>query len=131
MNDGRPLLHLASASPRRAQILAALGLAFTASGAEVNEQRGDGEAADAMVLRLASAKAGAARLTHTEPVLAADTAVVIDAPTWLGSSQPEDFEGLGPIPIRGRRFPIDAFALRLESSTPPEPAEASTHKEQP
>ena len=78
MNDSRPLLHLASASPRRAQILAALGLVFTASGADVSEQRGDGEAADTMVLRLASAKASAARLTHTEPVLAADTAVVVD-----------------------------------------------------
>jgi class 3 adenylate cyclase len=43
-----------------------------------------------------------------------DAAVVIDAPTWLGAGKPKDFARLGPTPIRGRRFPIDVFALRLE-----------------
>ncbi|MDA0707219.1 MAG: Maf family protein [Proteobacteria bacterium] len=78
MSDRRPLLHLASASPRRAEILDALGIAFTAAGVGIDERRREHEAADAMVLRLASEKAAAARLEYAGIVLAADTVVVVD-----------------------------------------------------
>lgn len=72
-------LHLASASPRRREILAALGLRFTFGGVDIDEQRQDGEAADAMALRLAVAKAEfAARAVKTDQViLAADTVVTL------------------------------------------------------
>lgn len=79
VSDAKPLLHLASASPRRAQILGALGVAFTAAGVDVDERRRGGEGADAMVLRLAAEKAAAARRSHQGVVLAADTMVVVDA----------------------------------------------------
>jgi len=78
VTDTPPLLHLASGSPRRAEILDALGLSYTAGGMDIDEQRLPGEAADAMVLRLAVEKAAAARAEHAGVILAADTAVVVD-----------------------------------------------------
>ena len=71
------VLHLASSSPRRREILAALGLTFSAGGVDVDEMRLDGEAADAMVLRLAEAKARAIEIDESRIVLGADTAVVL------------------------------------------------------
>ena len=53
-----PLLHLASASPRRKEILEALGLTFSAGGVDIDETPLAAEPAEAMVLRLAQAKAG-------------------------------------------------------------------------
>jgi septum formation protein len=71
-------LHLASASPRRREILTAMGLRFTCEGADIVEAAGDGEAPEELVLRLASEKANAVALTSHGglPVLAADTVVV-------------------------------------------------------
>ena len=78
VTESLPLLHLASSSPRRTEILNVLGIAFTARGVDIDERREGNEAPDAMVLRLASAKAAAARQDRSGLVLAADTAVVID-----------------------------------------------------
>jgi len=78
VSEAGPALHLASASPRRAEILAALGISYSAGGVDIDEQRLAGEPPDEMVLRLASEKAAAARLTHCLPVLAADTVVFVD-----------------------------------------------------
>ena len=72
-----PSLHLASSSPRRSEILAGLGVSFSAGGVDVDERRLEGEAADAMVLRLARAKAEAADIDGPGLVLAADTVVVL------------------------------------------------------
>lgn len=72
-----PALHLASSSPRRHEILTALGLSFTAGGVDVDEQRRPGEAPDAMVLRLAALKARSAGV-DSDVILGADTAVVLD-----------------------------------------------------
>jgi len=71
-------LHLASSSPRRREILKALGLSFTVGGIAVDEQRLPGEAPDAMVLRLARAKAAAVQQNSSQVVLGADTAVVLN-----------------------------------------------------
>lgn len=70
-------LHLASSSPRRQEILAALGLAFTVGGVDVDERRLPGESAEAMVLRLAAAKARSAATDKSRLTLGADTAVVL------------------------------------------------------
>ncbi len=72
-----PRLHLASQSPRRQDLLAALGLEFSAAGVDVEERQLDGEAPEAMVLRLAEAKAGAADVGAATLVIGADTAVVL------------------------------------------------------
>jgi septum formation protein len=73
-------IHLASSSPRRHEILAALGLEFTAAGVDIDETRYDGEPVADMVVRLAVAKAAAARadLEGSVPVIGADTAVAVD-----------------------------------------------------
>jgi len=72
-------LHLASASPRRREILAALGLKFTFGGADVDETPAAGEAVTDLVLRLAADKAEAAFGTgeFDVPVLGADTVVCL------------------------------------------------------
>ena len=69
-------LHLASSSPRRHEILTALGLSFTAAGVDVDETRQIDEPADAMVLRLAALKARSADV-DSALILGADTAVVL------------------------------------------------------
>ena len=73
-----PQLVLASASPRRAALLTQLGLAFTVKPTDVDETRLADESVEAMVLRLALAKAAAAAVGESLPVLGADTAVTID-----------------------------------------------------
>lgn len=69
------LLHLASTSPRRREILETLGIDFEVILVETDESPLEGEEPDAMVLRLATAKADAA--THGDFILAADTVVVL------------------------------------------------------
>lgn len=75
MNEKK--LHLASQSPRRQEILAALGLEFSAAGVDVEERRLGSEPPDVMVLRLAKAKAEAAEVDAGMIVIGADTAVVL------------------------------------------------------
>jgi septum formation protein len=70
-------IHLASSSPRRHEILTMLGLAFSAASVDVDEQRLPGEEPDAMVLRLATAKAAAADADESQLVIGADTIVVV------------------------------------------------------
>ena len=72
-----PLLHLASSSPRRREILEALGLEFTVASVDVVEALEAGESAEQMVLRLAIAKAAAAEVEATRVVIGSDTAVVL------------------------------------------------------
>lgn len=78
--DDTPVLHLASASPRRREILSALGVAYTWEGVDVDETPVPGEPADVLATRLALAKAAAGRQTRSsEPViLGADTVVAFD-----------------------------------------------------
>lgn len=77
MTDPAPELHLASSSPRRAEILTTLGVRFSARGADIDERRQQAEPPENLVVRLAGEKAAAARESCDIPVLAADTAVVI------------------------------------------------------
>ncbi len=75
---------LASASPRRAQILTDAGIRFTALSTDIDESRLPGEPGDAMVRRLAEAKARAAlpRAAATANVDAAsEPCIVIGADT--------------------------------------------------
>lgn len=72
-------LILASASPRRAELLRAAGIAFDVAAANVDESVLPGETPREHVRRLAEAKARAVLPRAGEqPVLAADTVVVVD-----------------------------------------------------
>jgi septum formation protein len=73
-------LILASASPRRAEILRGAGIAFSVLSSAVDETPLPGETATDMVRRLAAAKAElvAARAVGPAIVIAADTVVALD-----------------------------------------------------
>ncbi|AEY00577.1 Maf-like protein yceF 2 [Oceanimonas sp. GK1] len=73
-------LYLASASPRRRELLAQLGVCFALVRPEVEERQQPGEAAFDYVQRLARSKAlaGAALAPQPLPVLGGDTIVVVD-----------------------------------------------------
>jgi septum formation protein len=74
----RPLV-LASASPRRAEILTAQGLQFTVQPAHVPEIARDGEAPVELAQRLAREKARAVAAAHPDAVvLGCDTIVIVD-----------------------------------------------------
>lgn len=87
-------VYLASASPRRRELLRQIGVPFQVLGVEIDESARPAESARAYVSRLAEAKAGAGLRaapagSPARPVLAADTAVVVDG-TILG--KPDDCE---------------------------------------
>jgi septum formation protein len=80
--DRSPHIYLASASPRRQDLLSQIGVTFTLLHTGVDEAQLPGESADEYVRRLAleKARAGRALLAGRAgcPVLGADTAVVAD-----------------------------------------------------
>ncbi|MBY6187256.1 Maf-like protein [Marinobacter hydrocarbonoclasticus] len=73
-------LYLASSSPRRQQLLAQLGYEFETLNPDIDESPQPGEAAEALVERLArqKAEAGLAMAKVARPVLGSDTIVVLD-----------------------------------------------------
>jgi septum formation protein len=74
------LIVLASASPRRRELLEQLGIRYTVLPADIPENPEPGEAPEAYVRRIAAEKSLAAlkRGDSALPVLAADTEVVLD-----------------------------------------------------
>jgi septum formation protein len=77
--ETRPALRLASASPRRRQLLDLIGVPHVVTPADIDETPQPGEAAGDYVVRLAREKAEAVWSRHRDlPVLAADTTVVVD-----------------------------------------------------
>jgi septum formation protein len=74
----RPVLRLASASPRRRQLLDLIGVPHVVTPADIDETPRPGEEGRVYVSRLASDKAMAVRKLHSDlPVLAADTTVEV------------------------------------------------------
>ena len=77
--EQRPVLRLASASPRRRQLLELIGVPHVVTPADIDETPRAGESGTDYVLRLAREKAQAVRARHADlPVLAADTTVHVD-----------------------------------------------------
>jgi septum formation protein len=77
--EKKPVLRLASASPRRRQLLDLIGVPHVVTPADIDETPRDSELADEYVIRLAREKAEAIWARHQDlPVLAADTTVVVD-----------------------------------------------------
>ncbi len=87
MSQGRELV-LASASPRRRELLAGLGVMFTVCPADIDETPRASEPVECFVARMAREKAGAVLGRGLAgPVLAADTIVVCDE---LALGKPRD-----------------------------------------
>lgn len=88
-------VYLASGSPRRRELLTQIGVPFQVLNAPVDERVEAGEAPEAYVQRMARAKAVAgwdAARGPPAPVLAADTAVVLDQAILLKPVDREDGE---------------------------------------
>jgi septum formation protein len=84
-------LILASASPRRAELLRAAGYAFEIVPADVDESAGPGERPENYVRRVAAEKARAVLCRFPDcTVLAADTTVVVDGAMLGKPSDDED-----------------------------------------
>jgi septum formation protein len=81
MNSSKPLIWLASASPRRSALLKQIGIAHEVRPVDLDETANAGESPADYVMRLARAKAQAlwSRLTGDQrlPVLGSDTTVAL------------------------------------------------------
>ena len=80
---------LASASPRRSELLASLGLEFTVRVPAIKEVANPGETPRAFAERLAAEKAAAVPAALGDIIIAADTIVVLDG-RILGKPRNED-----------------------------------------
>jgi septum formation protein len=121
MNPGAipaPLLVLASGSPRRAEILTGLGIAFETDVAGVDETVAPGETGEAAVSRLAASKA--AEVADRRPgraILAADTLVLLDGDI-LGKPADPDDAGRMLARLAGREHRV-VTAVRLRVGADP------------
>lgn len=93
---------LASASPRRRELLSLLGLTFSVVVADVDETDGDDESPPAMVQRLSRAKALAVAARHPQAlIIAADTTVALDGESLGKPADPAEAKAM-LLALRGR-----------------------------
>ena len=86
-----PPLVLASSSPRRADVLEALGLSFAVDPADIPEARRDGESPRDFVERMSREKAERVATRHPHAlVLGGDTVVVLDDEVLSKPTDPPD-----------------------------------------
>jgi septum formation protein len=109
-------VYLASGSPRRRELLQQIGVSFRLIGTELDETLLPGEAPVGYVSRLAAAKADAgwqlSRDLGAAPVLAADTAVVLDGEI-LGKPQDRNDAESMLLKLSGRTHQVlTAVAVR-------------------
>ena len=109
-----PRLLLASASPRRSALLAQIGVAHRIHATEIDETPLPGEAAAALVRRLARGKALAAvPVAQGLPVLGSDTEVVLDGRVYGKPRDAADGEAM-LLSLAGREHQVlSAVALVL------------------
>jgi septum formation protein len=122
-------VYLASASPRRRQLLTQIGVPFQVVSARVDETIVPGEAPEAYVARLAKLKAAsgwepsraphppqpAPAASNAAPVLAADTAVVLDGRILVKPVDRTDGERM-LLELSGRTHEVlTAVTLRMAS----------------
>jgi len=110
-------LILASNSPRRQEYLGRLGLPFAIRVVAVEEAGRPGEPPEALVARLARAKAEAVPLGEGEVVIAADTVVVLAGEVLGKPAGPDDARRMLEM-LRGRTHLIHTgVALRRQGDT--------------
>ena len=110
-------LVLASASPRRRELLQRLGVSFTCQPADIDESVHAGEAPEDYVARMAREKAAVVvdATAGDQPVLAADTSVVIDNDI-LGKPR-DHFDGLAMLARLSGRTHTVMTAICLHTAT--------------
>ena len=119
----KDFIYLASASPRRSELLRQIGVPFEIWPASIEENLAQGEAPEDYVQRLATTKADKiweeveADDLEPRPVLAADTAVVVDDRVLGKPASPEEAESmLAELSGRTHRV-LTAVALRCGPKT--------------
>lgn len=111
-----PLI-LASASPRRRDLLDGLGLRFVAVPADIDETPRAGEAPEDLVTRLAAEKAAAVPAAAGQVVIGADTEVVVDGEV-LGKPAGEADALAMLARLSGRRHRVlSGVAVRCDGAT--------------
>ncbi len=119
---------LASASPRRRELLSQLEVDFVVVQAPIDEAVLPGEAAADYVLRLAKAKALAGYLAQPQPLptLGADTIVVVDGEILGKPLDQADFLRMMRL-LRGRCHQVyTAVALCRDAATEPQAVTVAT-----
>jgi septum formation protein len=120
-STAKPLIYLASASPRRSALLAQIGVAHQVAPVAVDESVASAETPEGYVTRLAALKADTLwrHLTEPErlPVLGSDTTVVVDN-SILGkpANEPECVRMLQLLSGRTHQV-LTAVALRSAASS--------------
>lgn len=112
-------LHLGSSSARRRDILRALGVQFTWSGEDLDESPKAAEPVADLALRLACAKADAARASRpdTMAILGADTIVTLDGRA-MGKPRDRDDALAMLADLSGRRHQVlTAVAVNSDGTT--------------
>jgi septum formation protein len=115
MNVAREMLVLASASPRRRELLAQIGVTHKVLAVDVDESALPGESPEQLVQRLAREKAlaGRDRDGGARPVLGADTVVVLETRVFVKPSDEADaLQMLQALSGRSHRV-LTAVALAL------------------
>jgi septum formation protein len=110
-----PKLILASASPRRAEILRSLGIPFRVLATDIREEPLPGETAEAAATRLAAEKASSAAAREpTAWIVAADTLVFLEG-AILGKPRDDEEAAQMLRRLAGREHGV-ATAVRLTRS---------------
>jgi septum formation protein len=110
-------LVLASASPRRRDILRTLGLSFVVDPAEVDETPAPGAAIDEVVRRLSLEKARSVAGRHRDAlVIAADTLVELDGRILGKPESPEDARSM-LASMSGRTHRVATGLVLLDAAT--------------
>jgi MAF protein len=108
---------LASASPRRAELMAITGWAFETSAADIDESPMPNESPEALVLRLARTKASRATESSAGAlVVAADTEVILDE-AILGKPADRDRAAQMLADLRGREHRVITGIAVLDRRT--------------
>ncbi|MBB3231535.1 Maf family protein [Halomonas stenophila] len=105
MPAASPLICLASASPRRRELLGSIDVPVEVRPVDLDETPLPGEAVEAYVLRLAEDKARAGAALGPLPTLGADTAVVCDG-TILGKPRDREHAAAMLRALSGRRHEV-------------------------
>ncbi len=110
-------LILASASPRRRELLDRIGLDFEIIASGIDEEFKEGELARGHVLRLAREKAGTVSREHPHAwVLGADTEVVIDGDVLGKPDTPEEVRVMLKRLSGRMHMVITGFSIVMEST---------------
>jgi MAF protein len=113
----KPMIVLASSSPRRRALFALLGLPFQAVDPQVDETPLEEENPKSTALRLASAKAQEAAMSHPEAIIVAADTLVILGEKILGKPGDEDEAVAVLEALRGKKHWVISAVIVLDAAT--------------